>query len=135
MLGSLTNGKVTNNQGIMKRSIYLLLSTMFLLSACYEESLTKGIITVYDSNGNTVQGVEVMLSQKDMGPGVTQTNVVDIQTSDYKGQTEHILEIESIMDVAAVLLDSTNDTILSGQTVIRLVQGEIVYKDIEVINH
>ena len=103
MLGSLTNGKVTNNQGIMKRSIYLLLSTMFLLSACYEESLTKGIITVYDSNGNTVQGVEVMLSQKDMGPGVTQTNVVDIQTSDYKGQTEHILEIESIMDVAAVL--------------------------------
>lgn len=108
---------------------------MFLLSACYEESLTKGIITVYDSNGNTVEGVEVMLSQKDMGPGVTQTNVVDIQTSDYKGQTEHILEIESIMDVAAVLLDSANDTILSGQTVIRLVQGEIVYKDIEVIDH
>ena len=68
-----------------------------------------------------------------MGPGVIQTNIIDIQTSDYKGQTEHILEMESIMNVTAVLLDSANDTILSGQTVIRFVQGEIVYKDVEVI--
>ena len=69
----------------MKRSIYLLLVGVFLLCSCYEEPLTKGVITVYDSNGNTIEGVEVTLSQEDMGPGVTQTNIVDIQTSDYKG--------------------------------------------------
>ena len=117
----------------MKRSIYLLLGFIFLLSSCYDEPLTKGIITVYDSSGNTVQGVEVMLSQEDMGPGVTQTNIVDIQISDYKGQTEHILEMESIMNVTAVLLSSGNDTVLSGQTVIRLIQGEVGYKDVEVV--
>ena len=126
-------GKVTNYQGIMKRSVYLLLGVVFLLSSCYEEPLTKGVITVYDSSGNTVEGVEVTLSQEDMGPGVTQTNIVDTQTSDYKGQTEHILEMESIMNVTAVLIGSANDTILSGQTVIRFIQGEVVYKDVEVI--
>lgn len=125
--------KVTNNQGIMKRSIYLLLGVVFLITSCYEESLTKGVITVYDSSGNTVEGVEVTLSQEDMGPGVTQTNIVDTQTSDYKGQTEHILEMESIMNVTAVLIGSANDTILLGQTVIRFIQGEVVYKDVEVI--
>jgi len=117
----------------MKRSIYLLLVGMFLLCSCYEEPLTKGVITVYDSNGNTIEGVEVTLSQEDMGPGVTQTNIVDIQTSDYKGQTEHILEMESIMNVTALLIESSNDTILFGQTVIRFIQGEVVYKDVEVI--
>ena len=84
-------------------------------------------------NGNTVEGVEVTLSQEDMGPGVTQTNIVDIQTSDYKGQTEHILEMESIMNVLAVMLNPANDTVLSGQTKIRFIQGEVVYKDVEVI--
>ena len=133
MFYTLSEGKVTNNQAIMKRSVYLLFGVIFLLSSCYKEPLTKGIITVYDSTGNTVEGVEVTLSQEDMGPGVVQTNVVDIQTSDYKGQTEHILQMESIMNVTAVLLGSVNDTVLLGQTVIRFVQGETVYKDVEVI--
>ena len=133
MFNAILKSKVTNNQGIMKRSIYLLLVGMFLLCSCYEEPLTKGVITVYDSNGNTIEGVEVTLSQEDMGPGVTQTNIVDIQTSDYKGQTEHILEMESIMNVTALLIESSNDTILFGQTVIRFIQGEVVYKDVEVI--
>ena len=133
MFSTTSQSKVTNNQGIMKRSIYLFLGVVFSLSSCYEEPLTKGVITVYDSNGNTVEGVEVTLSQEDMGPGVTQTNIVDIQTSDYKGQTEHILEIESIMNVTALMIGSANDTVLSGQTVIRFIQGEVVYKDVEVI--
>lgn len=119
----------------MKRSVYLLLGVMFLLSSCYKEPLTKGVITVYDSNGNTVEGVVVTLSQEDMGPGVAQTDIIDIQTSDFKGQTEHILELEAIMNVTAVLLDAGGDTTLLGQTVIRLVQGEVVHKDVEVINY
>ena len=117
----------------MKRSIFLILAVAFLVSSCYEDPLTKGIITVFDSSGNTIEGAQVTLSQEDMGPGVTQTNIVDIQISDYKGQTEHILEMESIMNVKALLTGSENDTVLSGQTVIRFIQGEVVYKDVEVI--
>ena len=30
-------------------------------------------------------------------------------------------------------MESSNDTILFGQTVIRFIQGEAVYKDVEVI--
>ena len=37
------------------------------------------------------------------------------------------------MNVPAVLIGSANDTILLGQTVIRFIQGEVVYKDVEVI--
>ena len=87
----------------MKRSIYLILGVTLLLSSCYDDPLTKGVITVFDSSGNTVEGAQVTLSQENMGPGVTQTNIVDIQISDYKGQTEHILEMESLMNVEAVL--------------------------------
>lgn len=117
----------------MKRSIFLILAVAFLVSSCYEDPLTKGVITVFDSSGNTIEGAQVTLSQEDMGPGVTQTNIVDIQISDYKGQTEHILEMESIMNVEAVLLGSANDTILFGRTVIRFIQGEVVYKDVEIV--
>ena len=31
------------------------------------------------------------------------------------------------------MIGSANDTVLSGQTVIRFIQGEVVYKDVEVI--
>lgn len=106
---------------------------MFLLSACYEEPLTKGIITVYDSEGNTVQGVEVTLTQEQV-PGAAQTNVVDIQTSDYKGQTEHVLELEAIMNVDAIL-KANQDTLMYGQTVIRFTHGKTVYKNVEVVTY
>ena len=82
--------KVTNNLAIKKSSMAVCLLISFLISSCSEESLTKGVITVYDINGSTVSGVEVLLTQKEMGPGITQTDVQDRQISDYKGQTEHI---------------------------------------------
>ena len=37
------------------------------------------------------------------------------------------------MNVLAVMLNPANDTVLSGQTKIRFIQGEVVYKDVEVI--
>ena len=55
----------------MKRSIYLILGVTFLLCSCYEDPLTKGVITVFDSSGNTIEGVQVTLSQEDMGPGLS----------------------------------------------------------------
>ena len=56
MFNAILKSKVTNNQGIMKRSIYLLLVGMFLLCSCYEEPLTKGVITVYDQMETPLRG-------------------------------------------------------------------------------
>ena len=132
MFSSLSKGKVTNNQGIMKRSIYLLFGVIFLLSSCYEEPLTKALITVYNTQGEVVSGAEVTLSQDDMGPGVNQTNIIDVKTSDVLGQTEHVFELESIMNVDAILYGSAGDTIQSGHTIIRLTRGKTEHKDIEI---
>ena len=51
----------------MKSSHFLLLLLVsFYLSSCYKEPLTKGVITIYDEQGNTVSGVEVRLSQENI---------------------------------------------------------------------
>lgn len=104
----------------------------FLISSCSEEPLTKGVITVYDINGFPVSGVEVLLTQKEMGPGITQTDVQDRQISDYKGQTEHVLPMESLMNVYATQKQG-NDTLTYGASRIRFSQGKTVYKDIEIL--
>lgn len=124
--------KVTNNLAIKKRSMAVCLLISFLISSCSEEPLIKGVITVYDINGSTVSGVEVLLTQKEMGPGITQTDVQDRQVSDQKGQTEHILPMESLMNVYATQKQG-NDTLMYGVSRIRLTQGKTVYKDIEIL--
>ena len=110
--------------------------TLFSLSSCYEESLTKGIITVYDMEGNTVTGATVKLYQEDI-VGVTQTNVVSTLVSDYNGQTEHIIELEALMNIEAYTLtdyeSSSADTVLYGTSVIRLTRGKTIYKNIEIL--
>ena len=37
------------------------------MSSCYEEPLTKGIITVYDSEGNTVRVVVKLYQEEIVG--------------------------------------------------------------------
>lgn len=119
----------------MKRyNIPIILSFVLLFSACQEESFTKAIITVYDNEGNTVPGVIVKLSQEDLGPNVSQTDITSFQTSDEQGQTEHVLDREAIMNVDAVL-QSEADTLLYGQTKIRLVRGQTIQKDIEITTY
>ena len=112
----------------------IVIITLFCMSSCYEEPLTKGIITVYDSEGNTVNGAIVKLYQEDI-VGVTQTNVVSTLVSDFNGQTEHVLELEALMNVEAYTLsESTSaDTLLYGTTVIRLMRGKTIYKNIEIL--
>ena len=114
--------------------LLIVIITLFSMSSCYEEPLTKGIITVYDSEGNTVSGVIVKLYQEDI-VGVTQTNVVSTLVSDFNGQTEHVLELEALMSVEAYTLsESTSaDTLLYGTTVIRLMRGKTIYKNIEIL--
>ena len=113
--------------------LLIVIITLFCMSSCYEEPLTKGIITVYDSEGNTVNGAIVKLYQEDI-VGVTQTNVVSTLVSDFNGQTEHVLELEALMNVEAYTLsESTSaDTLLYGTTVIRLMRGKTIYKNIEI---
>jgi hypothetical protein len=108
--------------------------TLFSLSSCYEEPLTKGVITVYDMEGNTVSGATVKLYQEDI-VGVTQTDVVSTLVSDFNGQTEHVLELEALMNVEAYTLTDAEsaDTLLYGTTVIRLTRGKTIYKNIELL--
>lgn len=114
--------------------LLIVIITLFCMSSCYEEPLTKGIITVYDSEGNTVNGAIVKLYQEDI-VGVTQTNVVSTLVSDFNGQTEHVFELEALMNVEAYTLsESTSaDTLLYGTTVIRLMRGKTIYKNIEIL--
>ena len=114
--------------------LLIVIITLFSMSSCYEEPLTKGIITVYDSEGNTVSGAIVKLYQEDI-VGVSQTNVVSTLVSDFNGQTEHVLELEALMNVEAYTLSesASADTLLYGITVIRLMRGKTIYKNIEIL--
>lgn len=114
--------------------LLIIIITLFSMSSCYEEPLTKGIITVYDSEGNTVSGAIVKLYQEDI-VGVSQTNVVSTLVSDFNGQTEHVLELEALMNVEAYTLSesASADTLLYGITVIRLMRGKTIYKNIEIL--
>ena len=114
--------------------LLIIIITLFSVSSCYEEPLTKGIITVYDSEGNTVSGAIVKLYQEDI-VGVIQTNVVSTLVSDFNGQTEHVLELEALMNVEAYTLSesASADTLLYGITVIRLMRGKTIYKNIEIL--
>ena len=111
--------------------------TLFSLTSCYKEPPTTGIITVYDRDGNTVSGATVKLYQEDI-VGVTQTNVVSTLVSDFNGQTEHVLELEALMNVEAFTLSNPDtppvDTLLYGTSVIRLTRGKTIYKDIEILS-
>tara|TARA_B100001057_G_scaffold455981_1_gene502949 strand:+ start:2678 stop:3046 length:369 start_codon:yes stop_codon:yes gene_type:complete len=113
--------------------LLIIIITLFSISSCYEEPLTKGIITVYDSEGNSVSGAIVKLYQEDI-VGVTQTNVVSALVSDFNGQAEHVLELEALMNVEAYTLSesASADTLLYGTTVIRLMRGKTIYKNIEI---
>ena len=114
--------------------LLIVIIILFSMMSCYEEPLTKGIITVYDSEGNTVSGAVVKLYQEEI-VGVTQTNVVSTLVSDFNGQTEHVLELEALMNVEAYTLsESTSaDTLLYGTAVIRLMRGKTIYKNIEIL--
>ena len=48
---------------------------------------------------------------------------------------EHILELEALMNVEAYTLSesASSDTLLYGTTVIRLMRGKTIYKNIEIL--
>ena len=92
-----------------------------------QKALTKGVITVYDSDGNSVAGAIVKLFQEEV-IGVSQTNVVSTLVSDFNGRTEHILELEALMNIEAYTLSESSDTILYGTSVIRLTKGKLFIK-------
>ena len=120
----------------MKSShILLLLFILFCLTSCYKDPVTKGIITVYDEQGNTVSCVEVRLSQENI-PGIDQTYIESIQITDFSGKSEHVLEKEAIMNIDAVLyLGETMDTLYYGQSTIRLVYGNTINKNVQLFTY
>lgn len=136
MLSLFIKANLTNIHLIMKSSHFLLLLLVsFYLSSCYKEPLTKGVITVYDEQGNTVSGVEVRLSQENI-IGIEQTNIESTQFSDASGRSEHVLENEAVMNVDAVLYDGNNlDTLYYGQSAIRLTFGKTINKNVQLLTY
>jgi hypothetical protein len=134
LLSLFDKANLTNINLIMKSNRFLLLILLsFSLTSCYKEPLTKGIITVFDEQGNTVSNVEVRLSQEDYS-GVEQTYIENTQYSDERGQSEHVLENEAIMNIDAVLYDANNlDTLYYGPSTIRLVYGKTIYKNVQLL--
>ena len=136
MLSLFIKANLTNIHHLMKSSHFLLLMfASFCLTSCYKDPLTKGIITVYDEQGNTVSGVEVRLSQENI-VGIEQTNIESTQISDANGRSEHILEKEAIMNIDAVLFDgNTKDTLYYGQSAIRLSFGNTINKNVQLLTY
>ena len=116
----------------MKRTIFTILFFCLVAASCQKEEPTKAIITVYNNSGDRVVGAVVTLSQEQLGPGVNQTNLTSTQTSDYNGETEHVLELEAIMNVDAVLYNNSGNILQTGATVVRFVKGKTVRKDVEI---
>lgn len=116
----------------MKRTFLLpLLFFALLFSSCYKEPITKGVITVYDPDGNTKAGVNVRLTQEDI-PGINQTYVVSEQTTDENGQSEHLLEKEAVMNIDAVFVSGL-DTLYYGQSTIRFIYGKTINKNVQLL--
>jgi hypothetical protein len=116
----------------MKISSILIFSFLLIaLGSCSEDPVATGVITVYNDEGFIVVGAKVVLSQEEI-LGVDQTNIVSTQFTDSKGQTEHVLENEAVMNVDAMyILDE--DTLYYGQSVIALILGKTVPKNVEIL--
>ena len=111
----------------------ILIFAFFLtdLSSCSDDPVATGVITVYNEEGIIVVGAKVVLTQEEI-LGVDQTNIVSTQFTDSKGQTEHILENEAVMNVTSIYVFE-RDTLYYGESVIALTLGQTVRKNIEIL--
>ena len=112
-------------------SILIFAFLLTALSSCSDDPVATGVITVYNDEGLIVVGAKVVLTQEEI-LGVSQTNIVSTQFTDSKGQTEHVLDREAVMNVTSTYV-SGNDTLYFGESVIALVLGKTVAKNIEIL--
>ena len=109
----------------------LLLSTT-TLSSCQEESPTRAIITVVDSDGAPAYDVcTVILSQDGLiNSAGNESNVSKSKTTSSNGTVEFEFVNEAILNIEATYVTG-NDT-YTAESVIKLVREELVRKTITV---
>lgn len=102
------------------------------LSSCQEESPTRAIITVVDSEGSPAYDVcTVVLSQDGLiNSAGNESNVSKSKTTSSNGTVEFEFVNEAILNVE-VTYNTGNDT-YSAESVIKLVREELVRKTITV---
>ena len=102
------------------------------LSSCQEESPTRAIITVVDSDGAPAYDVcTVILSQDGLiNSAGNESNVSKSKTTSSNGTVEFEFVNEAILNIEATYVTG-NDT-YTAESVIKLVRGELVRKTITV---
>ena len=102
------------------------------LSSCQEESPTRAIITVVDSDGTPAYDVcTVILSQDGLiNSAGNESNVSESKTTSSNGTVEFEFVNEAILNVEATYVTG-NDT-YTAESVIKLVREELVRKTITV---
>ena len=102
------------------------------LSSCQEESPTRAIITVIDSDGAPAYGVcTVILSQDGLiNSAGNESNVSKSKTTSSNGTVEFEFVNEAILNIEATYVTG-NDT-YTAESVIKLVREELVRKTITV---
>jgi hypothetical protein len=102
------------------------------LSSCQEESPTRAIITVVDSDGTPAYDVcTVILSQDGLiNSAGNESNVSKSKTTSSNGTVEFEFVNEAILNVEATYVTG-NDT-YTAESVIKLVREELVRKTITV---
>jgi hypothetical protein len=103
-----------------------------ILSSCQEESPTRAIITVVDSDGSPAYDVcTVVLSQEGLiNSAGNESNVSKSKKTSSNGTVEFEFVNEAILNVEATYITG-NDT-YTAESVIKLVREELVRKTITV---
>ncbi|MFL2575505.1 MAG: hypothetical protein ACJ0QC_07055 [Flavobacteriales bacterium] len=104
----------------------------FSVSSCQEESPTRAIITVVDSDGAPAFDVcTVILSQQGLiNSAGNESNVYESKKTSTNGTVEFEFVNEAILNIEATYV-SGNDT-YTAESVIKLVREELVRKTITV---
>lgn len=110
----------------------LLFTVLLVFSSCQKEADTLAVIIVKNSYGQTIQGAEVTLDQEWTS---TQGNNLDpnlkqVKLTDDNGRAEFTYKLEAILNVTVV--KQSNNNVLTGSNVIRLLRGKTVSKTIEI---
>jgi hypothetical protein len=113
--------------------VFVVAFFMTTFSSCEKDSPTLCTITVNDSSGQPVEGAKVILSKEgEISPQGSFSSVFQKKNTGANGQADFEFQYEAILDVIVEKTEG-NDSLLTGQSVVRLLKNKIVFKTV-VIN-
>jgi len=111
----------------------LVITTTF--TSCEKEKETIAVIIVKNSNGQTIQGADVILFPEQI-PNPTSGDFPDPsltkgpEETDSNGRVQFTYELEAILNIEVIKVDG-NST-YTGANIIRLLKGKTVTKVVEI---